>query len=66
LLGIAFTVITACLSRLQLKGPRESTEDSAISRVYDRRSPGDIERHIASGVEAEIVRRTTLRRESGE
>jgi len=43
------------LSKSRLAKPIQSSQ----------RPPGDIERHIASKVEAEILRRATLRRESG-
>jgi TIR domain len=56
-LGITFAVMMAGLFRVT-KAPRKSTEDLKRRRV-------DIEQEIASEVEAEILRRTTLKRESG-
>jgi TIR domain len=59
LLGISL-ILTVCL--IWLLRPRWKAKMAFAS---PKRHPGDIERHIASELEAEILRRTTLRPESG-
>jgi hypothetical protein len=62
LLGISL-VLTVCL--IWLLQPRWKAKMAMAPPASRKRQPGDIERYIASELEAEILRRTTLRRESG-
>lgn len=68
LLGIIFAV-TVCLIWLLRSHPlRSPLKERVLKRViekWEERPPGNIERHIASELEAEILRRTTLRRGTG-
>jgi hypothetical protein len=66
-LGIVVAVIAHLI--LVRGRPRTPQQRRTLERVIpiesSKRPPGDIERHIASELEAEILRRTTLRRGEG-